>query len=184
MAKSVLGDALRTTFLAGVGALSFVGEKGGQLISSLAERGEQAVSAGRDLNQELVHAVSDAAADAREGLLKTRIELMTPEERTQFVEAVQRVSTQVAEEQAARAAAEGHRPPADPCADAAAGCDAPDAACPCGAPGPVKVPVVDSGLADASCRATAAGEASKVSGACGCADATPSDAEPAASTSR
>ena len=163
MAKSVLGDALRTTFLAGVGALSFVGEKGGQLISSLAERGEQAVSAGRDLNQELVHTVSNAAADAREGLLKTRIELMTPEERAQFVEAVQRVNAQVAEEQAARAAAKGHRPPADSDACGPCACDATpsDASCGCAPSGSVKVPVAGDPSTGAPCCASAAGEASE-----------------------
>ena len=103
MAASMLGDALRKTFLAGVGIVSIVGEKGGEVVSGLVERGEQAVSAGRD------HTVGDAAADARESLLKTRIELMTPEERAKFVEAVQRVATQVDEEQEARAAAKAQQ---------------------------------------------------------------------------
>ncbi|MBS5451558.1 MAG: hypothetical protein KHY83_02365 [Coriobacteriia bacterium] len=109
MAASMLGDALRKTFLAGVGIVSIVGEKGGEVMSGLVERGEQAVSAGRDLNKELAHTVGDAAADARESLLKTRIELMTPEERAKFVEAVQRVATQVDEEQEARAAAKAQQ---------------------------------------------------------------------------
>ena len=125
MAATMLGDALGKVFLAGVGALSLVGEKGGQVMSNLVERGEQTVAAGRDLNQELTHAVGDVAADAREGMLKTRIELMTPEERAAFVEAVQRVSAQVADEQEARAAARGHQPPADPVADAQPADDGP-----------------------------------------------------------
>lgn len=169
MAKSVLGDALRTTFLAGVGALSFVGEKGGQLISSLAERGEQAVSAGRDLNQELVHTVSTAAADAREGLLKTRIELMTPEERAQFVEAVQRTAAQVEEEQAARCAAQDHRPPADPRDTAESD------ACACPAASGVKVPVAE----DSAARCAAQTDVPAAEASCGCAGASDA-AHPAA----
>lgn len=152
MAATMLGDALRKTFLAGVGALSLVGEKGEQVVSSLVERGEQAVTAGRDLNQELTHAVSDVAADTREGLLKTRIELMTPEERASFVEAVQRVSAQVQAEQEAHDAARGHQPAPDP---------APEASRPDDGPIPVHVHVTDP--VDAAASTPGAG--------CGCAGA-------------
>lgn len=99
-----LFDGLKKLFLAGVGAVAIAGEKTGEVVSSLAERGESVVSQGRDLNHELSRKASNATRDTRDSLLKTRIELMSDEERQDFVASVQRVSAQVSEERAAKQA--------------------------------------------------------------------------------
>lgn len=108
MADLPFGDGLRKVFLAGVGAIALTGEKAGDVVNQLVERGELTVAHGRDLNQELSRRASDATADVRDGLLKTRLELMSQEERANYLERVQRITEQVDAEQSARRAA--HEP--------------------------------------------------------------------------
>lgn len=143
MANDTLGDGIRKFLLAGVGAVSVAGEKAGQVMEQLAERGEVTVSKGRQLNQELTRKVSDATSATRETLLKAQIELMPAEERAAFAEAVQRVTAQVNEEQAAYEAAREERT----------------------APAQATV-VVDDAPADAADSKPA--DASATSGTCGC----------------
>ena len=104
MADSPLTDAVRKAFLAGVGALSVAGEKASRVVDELAERGAVAVSQGRDLNQELTRKVAGVTNGARDELLRARIQLMSAQERAEFVSAVQRVSAQVEAQQQAREA--------------------------------------------------------------------------------
>lgn len=105
MADIPFGDSLRKIFLAGVGAVALTGEKASAVVDQLVERGELTVAHGRDLNQELTRRASDATADVRDGLLKTRLELMTAEQRAEYLERLTRISGQVDAEQAAAAAA-------------------------------------------------------------------------------
>jgi polyhydroxyalkanoate synthesis regulator phasin len=79
-------DGLRKVFLAGVGAVATVGEKGGQVIGDLAERGETVVRQGRDLNSELTIKGEKATEGVRDDLLRARMLAMTAEERTRFAQ--------------------------------------------------------------------------------------------------
>ncbi len=102
--KNVLGDSLRKVFLASVGAVATMGDKAGEIVDGLASRGEQAVSQGREINHELTRRAADVTSDARDSLLKTRLELMGDEERADFLESVTRLTAQVNAERAAKKA--------------------------------------------------------------------------------
>ncbi len=104
-----LFDGVRKMFLASVGMVATTGERAGEIIDRMAERGEAAVSQGRDLNHELTRRAADATQDARDSLLRTRLELMSDEERAQFVESVRKLSDQISVEQAARASEKAAR---------------------------------------------------------------------------
>lgn len=99
-----LFDGVRKMFLASVGMAAATGEKAGEIINRMADKGEEAVSQGRDLNHELTRKAADATQDARDSLLRTRLQLMNEEERAEFVQAVNKVSEQITAEEAARAA--------------------------------------------------------------------------------
>lgn len=101
MAESGLADGLRKVFMAGVGAVAAVGERGGQVVETLAERGESVVKQGRDLNRELLQKGTDAVGDVREDVLRATLAVLSPASRAKFVEAAQRIA---AELDAARAA--------------------------------------------------------------------------------
>lgn len=97
-----LFDDMRKVFLAGVGAMAEAGDRAGEVMDRLAERGELAVGQGRDLNHELTRKVTDAARDVREVALKARLSSMSDKERAEYVESVSRIAKQVEAEQAAR----------------------------------------------------------------------------------
>ena len=88
-----MADGLRKVFLAGVGAMATVGEKGGQALDDLAERGENVVKQGKDLNRELTQKGAQA-----------RLAGMTGEQRANFVALAQRLSAEL-DAQDAKAAA-------------------------------------------------------------------------------
>ena len=97
-------DGLRKVFLAGVGAMATVGEKGGQALDDLAERGESVVKQGKDLNRELTQKGAQATSGIREDLLRARLAGMTSEQRANFVALAQKLSAEL-DAQEAKAAA-------------------------------------------------------------------------------
>ena len=99
-----MADGLRKVFLAGVGAMATVGEKGGQALDDLAERGENVVKQGKDLNRELTQKGAQATSGIREDLLRARLAGMTGEQRANFVALAQRLSAEL-DAQDAKAAA-------------------------------------------------------------------------------
>lgn len=99
-----MADGLRKVFLAGVGAMATVGEKGGQALDDLAERGESVVKQGKDLNRELTQKGAQATSGIREDLLRARLAGMTGEQRANFVALAQRLSAEL-DAQDAKAAA-------------------------------------------------------------------------------
>ena len=99
-----MADGLRKVFLAGVGAMATVGEKGGQALDDLAERGENVVKHGKDLNRELTQKGAQATSGIREDLLRARLAGMTGEQRANFVALAQRLSAEL-DAQDAKAAA-------------------------------------------------------------------------------
>ena len=99
-----MADGLRKVFLAGVGAMATVGEKGGQALDDLAERGENVVKQGKDLNRELAQKGAQATSGIREDLLRARLAGMTGEQRANFVALAQRLSAEL-DAQDAKAAA-------------------------------------------------------------------------------
>ena len=90
--------------MAGVGAMATVGEKGGQALDDLAERGENVVKQGKDLNRELTQKGAQATSGIREDLLRARLAGMTGEQRANFVALAQRLSAEL-DAQDAKAAA-------------------------------------------------------------------------------
>jgi polyhydroxyalkanoate synthesis regulator phasin len=58
-------EAIRTIFLAGVGAIASSAEKSKDLVDKLVEKGDLTTQQGKILNQELKHKVTDAADDLR-----------------------------------------------------------------------------------------------------------------------
>lgn len=90
-----MADGLRKVFLAGVGAMATVGEKGGQALDDLAERGENVVKQGKDLNRELTQKGAQATSGIREDLLRARLAGMTGEQRANFVALAQRLSAEL-----------------------------------------------------------------------------------------
>ena len=99
-----MADGLRKVFLAGVGAMATVGEKGGQALDDLAERGENVVKQGKDLTRELTQKGAQATSGIREDLLRARLAGMTGEQRANFVALAQRLSAEL-DAQDAKAAA-------------------------------------------------------------------------------
>ena len=99
-----MADGLRKVFLAGVGAMATVGEKGWQALDDLAERGENVVKQGKDLNRELTQKGAQATSGIREDLLRARLAGMTGEQRANFVALAQRLSAEL-DAQDAKAAA-------------------------------------------------------------------------------
>lgn len=97
-----LFDDLRKVFLAGVGAVAEAGDRAGEVMDRLAERGEMAVGQGRDLNHELSRKMTDTARGVREAALKARLSSMSEEERAQYVESVSRLAKQIEAEEEAR----------------------------------------------------------------------------------
>ena len=118
--KSTGLDGLRTLFLAGVGAVSLTAEKTGEVVTRLAEQGQTVVSRGRDLNRELTRHVTDATHETRDAVLRTRLELMSEEERADFLASAERIARQISEEDAARREASGTGETAAPAPGAAA----------------------------------------------------------------
>ena len=101
---SGVADGLRKVFLAGVGAVATAGEKGGQVLDDLAERGESVVKQGQDLNRELTQKGAQATSGIREDLLRARLMGMTSEQRASFVALAQKLSAEL-DAQDAKAAA-------------------------------------------------------------------------------
>ena len=99
-----MADGLRKVFLAGVGAMATVGEKGGQALDDLAERGENVVKQGKDLNRELTQKGAQATSGIREDLLRARLAGMTGEQRANFVALAQRLTAELAAQDAKAAA--------------------------------------------------------------------------------
>lgn len=99
-----MADGLRKVFLAGVGAMATVGEKGGQALDDLAERGESVVKQGKDLNRELTQKGAQATSGIREDLLRAHLAGMTSEQRANFVALAQKLSAEL-DAQEAKAAA-------------------------------------------------------------------------------
>lgn len=98
-------DGLRKMFLAGVGAMAAAGEKGGQVIDELAERGETVVKQGKDINEELTQKGYQATSGIREDLLRARLAGMTAEQRANFIALAQKLSAEL-DAQDAKAAAQ------------------------------------------------------------------------------
>ncbi len=98
-------DGLRKMFLAGVGAMATAGEKGGQVIDELAERGETVVKQGKDINEELTQKGYQATSGIREDLLRARLAGMTSEQRSNFIVLAQKLAAEL-DLQDAKAAAQ------------------------------------------------------------------------------
>ncbi len=105
-AVDTMADGLRKVFLAGVGAVATVGEKGGQALDDLAERGESVVKQGKDLNRELTQKGAQATSGIREDLLRARLAGMTSEQRANFVVLAQKLSAELDAQEAKAAAKE------------------------------------------------------------------------------
>lgn len=116
-----LTDGLRKVFLAGVGAAATVGEKGGQVVDALAERGESVVKQGRDLNQELAQKGAEATSGVREDVLRATMAAMSPAARSDIASMVGRVADELNARDAAAAAQAAKGPATIPVEDAAAG---------------------------------------------------------------
>ncbi len=101
-----VADSLRKVFMAGVGAMAAVGERGGQVVEELAERGESVVKQGRDLNRELVQKGAAAAGGIGEDVLRATLAALSPENRAKFVATAQHVADEL---DAADAACEAAR---------------------------------------------------------------------------
>ena len=98
-------DGLRKMFLTGVGAMATAGEKGGQVIDELAERGETVVKQGKDINEELTQKGYQATSGIREDLLRARLAGMTSEQRSNFIVLAQKLAAEL-DLQDAKAAAQ------------------------------------------------------------------------------
>ncbi len=105
MAALDMADGLRKMFMAGVGAAALTGEKAGEIVGQLAERGETVVKHGKELNHELVQKAGEATGGIREDLVRMYLEALDAEGRSGFVAMVERVARQIDEEQQARQAA-------------------------------------------------------------------------------
>ena len=86
----------RDIFLAGVGAMAITGEKAKEVLDTLIEKGGVTVEQGKDINRELQHKASIAAA------MKT----MSAEERAEFAATVAKLAAEPAAEEAEEAPAE------------------------------------------------------------------------------
>lgn len=106
METNSMADGLRKVFMAGVGAMAAAGERGGQVLDDLAERGETVVKQGKDLNQELVQKGVQATSGIREDLLRARLAGMTPEQRAQFIALAQKLAAELDAQDAQHAAEE------------------------------------------------------------------------------
>lgn len=104
METNSMADGLRKVFMAGVGAMAAAGERGGQVLDDLAERGEAVVKQGKDLNQELVQKGVQATSGIREDLLRARLAGMTPEQRAQFIALAQNLTAELDAQDAQHAA--------------------------------------------------------------------------------
>ena len=63
-----LEDALKTVFLAGVGAAAATGEKSKEILDELVKKGKITVEQGKVLNEELRHKVEEAGKKAEEDI--------------------------------------------------------------------------------------------------------------------
>lgn len=99
-----LFDGARKLFLASVGAVATAGEKAGEVLEHFAEKGAETVSQGKNLNHELSRKVSDVTQGTRESLMRARLEMMSADERAEYLDAMQRTAQQIEEEEAARKA--------------------------------------------------------------------------------
>lgn len=87
--KNGLGDLVHNAFLAGVGAAALVGEKAGQVVDDLVKKGELTVQQGKVINEELSQKANDAVSETMKSTMKSHLKNMTPEQRQQFVAAMQ-----------------------------------------------------------------------------------------------
>lgn len=90
-----VAEGLRRIALAGVGAVAMGAERGEEAVDELVRRGERAVDQGKALNQELTHRARQAADDAGEAALRSRLAAMTADERHDYVRLVERLSADI-----------------------------------------------------------------------------------------
>lgn len=104
-----MADGLRKMFMAGVGMVAAVGERGGAVVESLAERGESVVKQGRDLNRELTQKGAQAASGIREDVLRGMLRALSAHDRGEFLARAQAIVEELDARDASRAAATQER---------------------------------------------------------------------------
>ncbi len=97
MAGFNFGEGMRTIFLAGVGAIAMGAERSQQIIDDLVKKGELTVEQGKELNEELTRKATKAKNNTQDAFLRTRLENMTPEERTAYADKVAAISKEIDE---------------------------------------------------------------------------------------
>lgn len=95
MADFDLTEGLRKMFLAGVGAVATGAEKTQEVVDELVKKGELTVEEGKSLNQELGRKAKEALENTTDSALRTRLSMMSPEERAAFAEKVARMSAEL-----------------------------------------------------------------------------------------
>ena len=102
-----LSNGVKKAFLAGVGAVAVGAEKSQELVDDLIKKGELTVEQGKVLNEELTRKVKETTAEASEEVLRTRLRVMSSEERAEWVARAARIAEELdAEEAEAEAEAE------------------------------------------------------------------------------
>lgn len=81
-------EAVRKTFLAGVGAVATGAEKSQQVIDDLVKKGQLTVEQGKSLNEELTRKVKDTINDRDDQVLRSKLQNMTEEERAAYAKKV------------------------------------------------------------------------------------------------
>ncbi|MEE0845536.1 MAG: hypothetical protein U0L71_05005 [Eggerthellaceae bacterium] len=90
-----IGDGFKDIFFAGIGALAITGEKAKDVVDQLIAKGELTVDQGKQINSELTRKVGEAADTAQYELLKARMKVMSPEERTAFAEKAAQIAADI-----------------------------------------------------------------------------------------
>lgn len=102
MDKSI-SENIRKLIMAGIGAVSAATEKSQDVLEQLAQKGEEAVSQGKVLNEQLRHEVKQAVKEHvtmverkpadKDGILSA-LNSLTPEERQEILDKLQKLSSE------------------------------------------------------------------------------------------
>lgn len=88
-------EAVRKTFLAGVGAVATGAEKSQQLVDDLVKKGQLTVEQGKSLNEELTRKVKATINDRDDQVLRSKLQNMTEEERAAYAKKVADIAADI-----------------------------------------------------------------------------------------
>jgi polyhydroxyalkanoate synthesis regulator phasin len=88
-------DGFRKLFLASVGAVAIGAEKSQEVVGDLVKKGELTVEQGKTLNKELSRKAKEAFDNTSDATLRSRLEAMSPEERSAYAAKVAQMSAEL-----------------------------------------------------------------------------------------